>query len=296
MRYTNSFLTSSNVSVVLYEVIAMFFIYSFIGWIWECLYVWVKDGKLYNRGFLTGPIIPIYGLGGIGIVIGLGDFRNNIVLLFVSGVFLCTLLEYITAVICEKCFHTKLWDYTDMKFNFRGRICLAASVMWGVMSVLLINFIQPIIENKLMSIPRDIRLIFSSSALTLLIVDIVASIISMYNLKDKIREFMDIDSKLREIDAIRRLEDKAQERSRAKYAAMQEQAEASQERVEAETLARREKIQKLHDAILNAKKVGFRQKRLLKAMPQLKFTGDGEQKFVHEIRNYIKRIKDKKTK
>lgn len=296
MKYTNSFLTSSPPAVVIYEIIAMFFVYSFIGWIWECLYVWVKDGKLYNRGFLTGPIIPIYGLGGVGIVIGLGDLRDNLVLLFFSGIFLCTLLEYLTAVICEKCFKTKLWDYTDMKFNFQGRICLAASIMWGVMSVLLINFIQPVIESKIMSIPRDIRLIFSSSALTLLIIDIIASIISMYNLKDKIHEFMDIDSKLREIEAIRILEDKAQERSREKYAAMQEHAAEAQERAAADSAARRERIQKLREGIMNMKRVGFRQRRLLKAMPQLKFTGADEQRFVRELREAIKRLKEKKSK
>ncbi|MDD6485027.1 MAG: putative ABC transporter permease [Clostridiales bacterium] len=283
MRYTNAFL-SAPPQTVIYEMIAMFFIYSFIGWIWECLYVWVKDGKLYNRGFLTGPILPIYGLGGVGIVAGLGDLRDNVFMLFFSGVILCTALEYITALICEKIFRTKLWDYSGMRFNLKGRICLAASLMWGAAAVLLICSVQPVIEAKIMSVPHDLRLILSSALLTLLAVDTVSSIISIYNLKDKVHEMLDIDAKLRaEFEAIRVFEDMAQERSRKRL------EEREEKRMEEEQRSR-ERLEKLREALGSARRIGGSQKRLLKAMPQLKFTSEEEQEKIRELRERIGRI------
>lgn len=117
--------------VDLYHVMAWLFLYSVMGWIWESSYVSIKEKKLVNRGFVTGPVCTIYGVGAVSVYLVLRPLEGHIVVLYFGGVLVATLLEYLTAVIMEKMFHTSWWDYSNNKWNFQGRICLGSSVAWG---------------------------------------------------------------------------------------------------------------------------------------------------------------------
>ncbi len=119
--------------VDLYHILNWFFIYSFFGWVWETFYVSIKHGEFINRGFVSGPLCTIYGFGAISVYLILKPAEGNLLFLFLGGIVVATLLEYITAVLMESIFHTSWWDYSDNKFNFQGRICLGASLGWGVL-------------------------------------------------------------------------------------------------------------------------------------------------------------------
>ncbi|MDO4273322.1 MAG: hypothetical protein Q4D16_06625 [Eubacteriales bacterium] len=130
-----------------YHIINWFFIYSFLGWVWETCFVSFKKGEYVNRGFINGPFCTIYGFGAISVYLILKPVGGNILWLFFGGIVVATALEYVTAVLMESIFHTSWWDYSDKKFNFQGRICLGASLGWGFFTVMLFRVLHPMVEE-----------------------------------------------------------------------------------------------------------------------------------------------------
>ena len=123
--------------------VLLFFSYGFLGWVWESGYVSVRQKHWVNRGFLHGPVIPIYGFGAVAILALCAPVAGSLPMLFFSGMFWATALEYATGWAMERMFHVRYWDYTGEKWNLNGYICLMASLCWGVFSVLLLRVIQP---------------------------------------------------------------------------------------------------------------------------------------------------------
>ncbi len=125
-----------------------FIIFSFFGWIYESIYCTVRTHHWDNRGFLFGPICPIYGVGGIA-----ASFVFSVLIKHEAGVFQIFLismlgsavLEYVTAAILEKLFHASWWDYSSMPFNIKGRVCLTASVGFGLAGILVVKYISPFV-------------------------------------------------------------------------------------------------------------------------------------------------------
>lgn len=147
--------------ITFFNVYYTFFIFAIGGWVYESIFQSILEKKVLNRGFLNGPIIPIYGLGGMAVYILLFNdytksfttehtFLNGVAIYF-AGLIFCTILEYFTSILMEKIFHARWWDYTTWPCNFQGRICLIASVFWGVVAVLaawiLLPGVQKLINN-----------------------------------------------------------------------------------------------------------------------------------------------------
>ena len=130
----------------LYHIISWLYLYSFLGWLWESAYVSIKEKKLVNRGFVTGPVCSIYGVGAVSVYLILKPLEGNFIAIYFGGVIVATVLEYLTAVCMEHFFHTGWWDYSDKKWNFQGRICLGSSVAWGFFALLVFAVIQPFAE------------------------------------------------------------------------------------------------------------------------------------------------------
>ena len=125
----------------------LFFLLSIFGWLWEgCLYLF-KDDIYVNRGFLTGPWLPIYGIGGILLEMLFHRWRDRLFMTFVSSMLLCTLLEYLTGWYLELTWRVKWWDYSDMPWNLHGRICLVSSLLFGVGGMLLVWVISPLLYS-----------------------------------------------------------------------------------------------------------------------------------------------------
>lgn len=129
-----------------YHIISWFFVYSFLGWLWETSFVSVKKGRLVNRGFVNGPFCTIYGCGAVSVYLILKPAADNLLWLFLGGIVVATALEYVTAVLMESIFHMSWWDYSYKKFNFQGRICLGASLGWGLFTVALFRILHPMVE------------------------------------------------------------------------------------------------------------------------------------------------------
>lgn len=136
------------------DYIFYFFFYSFIGWFFESCYCSIRPKKWVNRGFLRGPLCPIYGTGALVIMISLVPLRSatenlylNELLIFSVGMVVCDIVEFATSYIMEKLFHARWWDYSGMRFNIQGRICLTHTLYWGTASCLFCFVIHPIIHH-----------------------------------------------------------------------------------------------------------------------------------------------------
>ena len=143
------------------NVILYFIIYSFLGWCLESVYKTIIFKKPTNSGFLYGPFCPMYGIGAV-IMLFASQISNNIFVIFIMATLIFTAWEYIVAVILEKLFKTKYWDYSNLRFNFQGRICLKNSIYWGLLGVLLIFVIQPAIEKSTNWIPENMLIYINS--------------------------------------------------------------------------------------------------------------------------------------
>lgn len=134
----------------------VFYIYCFVGWIWETCYVTAKTKFFENRGFMNGPMLPIYGFGACIMLVSSMYVRDYPLLVFTFGLISATTLELVTGIVMEKLFRVKYWNYTHEKFNFKGYICLKSSLAWGVASLGLAYLIHRPIDALVMSIPEKL--------------------------------------------------------------------------------------------------------------------------------------------
>ncbi len=158
----------------------LYLVYSFIGWIIEVVGELIKHKKFVNRGFLIGPYCPIYGFGAIAITLNLTRYYNNLIVLFTMAILICGLLEYFTSFIMEKLFHARWWDYSNMKYNINGRICLETLVPFGILGVLIIQVLNPFFIRILSNIPSFVTIILA----ILFFIDNIISFKIIFNLKN----------------------------------------------------------------------------------------------------------------
>lgn len=166
-----------------YSYCIFFFIYSFLGWIMEVTLTLITDKKFVNRGFLLGPCCPIYGCGCILLNLLLHNYTNNILVLFILTMFTCSLLEYITSFLMEKIFKLRWWDYSQMKFNINGRICLETMTPFSILGVLAIKFATPFFITNINKLSEKTILIISIILITLFIIDVIISLTIVFKLK-----------------------------------------------------------------------------------------------------------------
>ncbi len=138
--------------------ILMFFVISFIGWIWEVGLHLVTDGCFVNRGTMLGPWLPIYGAGGVGAIILLRRFGKNKLLLFFMVTALCLTLEYFTSYYLEKTRGIKWWDYSNAFLNLNGRICFKGGVTFGLGGCFGIYVLGPVLDNLFQKIPPKTKI------------------------------------------------------------------------------------------------------------------------------------------
>lgn len=140
----------------IYYSILYFFVYGFLGWCTEVIFAAFKQHRFVNRGFLNGPICPIYGVGVTLVIACLEAFQSNLLLLYISSVILVTVLEGVTGWAMDKLFHNKWWDYSKLPFNIGGYVCLLFSLIWGVACVFIVYFVHPLIHQVLSLIPHTV--------------------------------------------------------------------------------------------------------------------------------------------
>ena len=136
----------------------LFFMLAIFGWLWEGFLYLFKDDTYVNRVFLTGPWLPIYGMGGIILEILFRKWRDRPVMLFMSSMALCTLLEYAAGWYLELTWGVRWWDYSEMPWNLHGRICFLSSLLFGLGGMLLVWVISPLFYTLYRRVPDRIKI------------------------------------------------------------------------------------------------------------------------------------------
>lgn len=167
--------------------ILFFFIYCFLGWVWETCYVSLLKREWVNRGFLHGPILPIYGFGAIIILWLTLPFRDSLFLIYILGILGATILEYITGAAMEQLFHMRYWDYSNHTFNLNGHISLFTSLGWGFFSILLVEVLHPPIEHLLLQVPYYVAELLSLIFTVVFVADTIKSVQSALDMKELMR-------------------------------------------------------------------------------------------------------------
>ena len=172
----------------------MFFIYSFIGWNLEVIYYGVTEERFINRGFLSGPICPVYGLGFYAAVWLFAPLANNFFIIFFGMATACTVVELIAGEILYHTFHMRWWDYSDYKLNYKGYICARFYIYWGIACSLGIYALHPavltIVQHIALPIKGFVLIVFT----ILLVTDIIVTIATIIGFQKKVRAFTKLSS------------------------------------------------------------------------------------------------------
>lgn len=273
---------------MLYRFLWIFFIYAFLGWCTEVSYAALVTGKFVNRGFLNGPVCPVYGFGVVIVLAGLSPLEDNLLLLFLGSLVLTSALEWLTGFVLEKLFHQRWWDYSDQPFNLSGYVCLRFSVAWGFACLFVVKLLHPTVLLFIRLIPRPLGLALLVLLGGVMAVDLTATVSSIVKLNRRLEQIDELAARIKEasnefgenlaervLDAAERSADWKEDLDELAFKLSERRAELADEREERLAQARlqleewRASMQELLD------RESFGHRRLLAAFPRLRSIDHG---------------------
>lgn len=165
----------------------IFIIYSFIGWSIEVIGKLIEKHRFINRGFLIGPICPIYGFGCLAIILLLSKYKSDPIILFFMAIIICSILEYLTSYIMEKMFHVRWWDYTRRKFNINGRICAETMIPFGILGCFVLYIVNPFFNSILSKISVMSLNVIALIIFLIYLIDNILSLTIMFGFKGTLK-------------------------------------------------------------------------------------------------------------
>ena len=181
----------------LYQAVGLFCLYAFLGWCVEVAFVAVTCGRVVNRGFLNGPVCPIYGFGMLGVLYLLRPVEENLLLLFLGGMVLASALELAGGWALNRLFHTRWWDYSNEPFNLGGYICLKFSLMWGLGTVMVVRLVHPALYDLFLWIPRRLGVGLEVVLTLIFLADLAATVVTVMGLERDLKELHELAGTLR---------------------------------------------------------------------------------------------------
>lgn len=219
--------------------VLLFFFYCFCGWVWESCYVSLCQRHWVNRGFLQGPVLPIYGSGAIIILFVTLPVEQNLWLVWLLGMLAATALEYVVGAAMEKLFKVRYWDYSKHKFNLNGHICLTSSIAWGFFSILLVRFLHPPVGRLLVRVPDWFVDPLALGLTAVFTVDVVRSVQAALDLREVLTKLTEENEDLRRLA----------KRAEVAAAFAEEDLRLFRERTEVEKLLIQERLQEQREAL-----------------------------------------------
>lgn len=280
----------------LYFFILYFFVYGFLGWCTEVAYATTKQRKFVNRGFLNGPICPIYGIG-VGVVVQfLAPFKENLILLYLTATVLVTLIEGLTGFFLDKIFHHKWWDYSNQPLNIGGYVCVLFSLIWGVACVAIVKAVHPMFHKLLALVPVPLGVVLIVILGVVLFSDLYVTASGILKFNRQLEAMEKIAAELRE------LSDKVGENIHENVMETMEIQEENKRRFEEATSESRRKLEeaavegrrameermeelraKYNEMAVHSTRVSV---RLLKAFPKME--SRKHQKILDELKTILK--------
>ena len=280
-----------------YQICWYFLIYSFGGWVIEVIFHAVALGKVVNRGFLNGPVCPVYGFGVLAVFAMINTLQSSGYqmsdgMIFLFGIILATIVELIAGWLLDVCFHARWWDYSDKPLNFHGYICLEFSIIWGLAIVFVVKVFQKYVENHtLPHADSTFGWILLAILYCVYLADFIVTVAVIRGLNKKLTRLNKIRSDMRivsdkisdtvantTIDTAQAIEEGKVQTALAK-AELRETAEMKKEQSIEKLRKKRTELQRefdeLSNSITNHTIVG--QGRIIKAFPEMKH------RYYHEL-------------
>ena len=200
-----------------YQIAWYFLMYSFFGWCLEVIYHAVKAGKVINRGFLCGPLCPVYGFGVLAVfsmtksvlphLTGMAENTftterslTGLLIVFAAGVILATAVELIAGWALDKLFHMRWWDYSKEPMNFRGYICVRFSIIWGLAIVFVVRIVQPMMEQSHTArLPVRCGIWVLAVLYLLLAADVAVTVMIVAGLNKKLKELDEVQREMKTV-------------------------------------------------------------------------------------------------
>ncbi len=191
--------------MTIYNALWYFMIYAVVGWMIEVSYHAVRLGKVVNRGFLNGPLCPVYGCGVLMVLSVLNVLGNAFgvetdlekaspLLLFAVGIIFATLIELIAGFLLDKLFHARWWDYRDRKFNLNGYICLEFSIIWGLCIAFVLRVIQPFFDRIIDLIPVLAGQIMLTFMYLVFAADLIITVMTILKLNKQLERMKNMEN------------------------------------------------------------------------------------------------------
>ena len=264
-----------------FTIFIYFMAYSLIGWALETVYCSLLEGKFVYRGFLNGPICPIYGFGALLVLAVLGDFSSHPLILYGLGLVLATSLEYIASYLLERFFNMKWWDYSKKRFNIKGRVCLWNSTLFGLLALVLIYWVHPRMVALLDQVSQAYLRPLATGLFLLFGLDTIVTVAELLNLKP---DLAGLESRIRELEA-------DLESSYSDLVARAEKRQLEKEIYKGYLAQEREFIRqgleaKIEDRIRDIR-LGFSTRRIVKSYPNLR--SELNPRSIRKIKEYIRR-------
>lgn len=277
----------------MYFWLLYFFVYGFLGWCLEVAFAGVKERRFVNRGFLNGPICPIYGIGVSVVVQFLGGVQDSLVVLYLCSMVLVTALEWLTGFVLDKLFHHKWWDYSNRPLNLGGYVCLLFSMLWGAACVAIVKLVHPLVHRALAFLPPAAGWGILAVLVVALGVDLYVTVSDILKLNRYLARMDEVAKELR------RISDEIGENIYGEVIEVMEWKEEAEERMKERTeklrargagisAEAREEIRLLrvrYQELLESDSVHRR--RLLKAFPKMQ--SRRYQDALEDIRRYLRR-------
>ena len=253
------------------ELVLLFFVYACMGWCAEVAFAACKHGRFVNRGFLNGPVCPIYGFGMVIVAVLLQPLQGSLALLFLGSFVLTTLLELVTGIVLEKLFHTRWWDYSRVPLNIGGYVCLLFSLIWGTACVAVLKWVHTPIYAVVHRIPDTMLYITDAALCVVIAADLEATLLSIRKLTDRLTRLTAVAKDMR------MLSDEMGESIAEHTIAAKERYETGRDFAEQKKAALEQRLYELRahrDALLRETHFGHR--RLLEAFPNMRSLRHGE--------------------
>ncbi|RSX50618.1 putative ABC transporter permease [Bifidobacterium callimiconis] len=301
-------MTSMDAAVTVLYLEHLFFwavCYSFLGWVYETILVSVQERRFVNRGFLNGPLCPIYGTGAVVAIVVLTPLKDTpmaVLTMFLLGAVGASVLEYATSWVMEKAFHARWWDYSHFKFNLNGRICLIGAIVFGVFGVLIVDVAQPWVERWTALIPLTAFHIIIAALVITIFIDFLITVIGLSGFARRLAEFTQALERSRDIirerlgdygldpiEALQRYSDAAAGRLQSYTGAaaerMRDLADNLPELPSLPSLPRVHGVGRLYDTLTDA--LNAQQKRMLRSFPRMTSVDYGET--IKQLREMLNR-------
>ena len=284
--------------VSFYEVAWIFVIYAFLGWCTEVAYAALDTGKFVNRGFLNGPVCPVYGCGVLVVIVVLTPLKENFLILFAGSFLLTSITEFITGFLLEKLFHNQWWDYSNEHFNICGYVCLKFSILWGIACTLIMDVIHPSIYKVIKIVPKLPGTIILVILCIAFAVDLIITVSTILKFNAHLKMLDELAVKLKVISdeigeniyegvttVIEKSEEWSENIEHARATHEEKRAERKQERREEFF-----QLQAKYKEALEKRNIG--EKRLMRAFPAMK--AKGHEEAFNKLKKYLEEEKEEK--